>query len=303
MNADPAPAGPEFRRRDIAIKSPAGDGVMALIEMGPADRPVDLVFSHANGFNALTYRHLLAPVAAEGFRVVAIDQRGHGRSRLEADPRDGHGSWLGYQQDLIGFLETLDQPPRVLAGHSMGGTAGLMAAGARPEMVRSLVLLDPVVLAEGMASEAGVTVMKNSPLAQGALRRRNAFASREAAVETYTGRGAFRTWPPEMLADYIADGLTPGPDGGLVLSCAPAWESANFAAYDHNAWDGFFRSACPIRILKAEIASTATIEARQDELVATGRVRIELIPGTSHFLPMERLDLSRAAMLEALQPG
>jgi pimeloyl-ACP methyl ester carboxylesterase len=273
---------------------------MALIEMGPVDRPVDLVFSHANGFNALTYRHLLAPVAQAGFRVAAIDERGHGRSRLTARARDGHGSWLGYQQDLIGFLETLDQPPRVVAGHSMGGTAGLMAAGARPEWVRSLVLLDPVVLPEGMATGLGVAAMKDSPLAQGALRRRNSFESRQAALEAYTGRGAFRTWPAEMLADYIADGLTPGPEGGFVLSCAPEWESANFAAHDHNAWDGFFQSTCPIHILKAEIASTANIEARTDALLATGRVRIDLIPGTSHFLPMERLDLSRAALLEAL---
>ncbi len=299
--SDPAAPGPDFRRREIPILSAAGDGVMAAVEMGPQDRPVDLVFSHANGFNALTYRHLLAPVAAAGFRILAIDQRGHGRSRLAADPGDGHGSWLGYQQDLIGLLETLDQPPGVVAGHSMGGTAGLMAAGARPELVRSLVLLDPVVLPEGMASEMGVAAMKNSPLAQGALKRRNLFDSREAAIASYTGRGAFRTWPAEMLADYVTDGLKPGPEGGLVLSCAPEWESANFAAHDHNAWDGFFNSDCPIRILKAETASTANIDARMDELLATGRIRIEMIPGTSHFLPMERLELSRQALLEA--PG
>jgi pimeloyl-ACP methyl ester carboxylesterase len=156
VQSDSAAPGPVFRRCEIAIRSPAGDGVMAAVEMGPQDRPVDLVFSHANGFNALTYRHLLAPVAAAGFRVLAIDQRGHGRSRLAADPRDGHGSWLDYQQDLVGLLETLDQPPKVVAGHSMGGTAGLMAAGARPELVRSLVLLEPVILPENRMGAAGL---------------------------------------------------------------------------------------------------------------------------------------------------
>ncbi|NBU26863.1 MAG: hypothetical protein EBS42_01200, partial [Caulobacteraceae bacterium] len=78
--SDPAAPDPDFRRREIPIRSPAGDGIMAAVEMGPQDRPFDLVFAHANGFNALTYRHLLAPVAAAGFRILAIDQRGHGRS-------------------------------------------------------------------------------------------------------------------------------------------------------------------------------------------------------------------------------
>ena len=36
---------------------------MSLLDFGDPKRPVDLVFIHANGFNALTYRTLLAPLS------------------------------------------------------------------------------------------------------------------------------------------------------------------------------------------------------------------------------------------------
>lgn len=299
MSTDPAPAGPDFRRRRIPINSPAGDGIMTAIEMGPDGQPVDLVFCHANGFNALTYRALLSPVAEAGYRVLAIDMRGHGLCELEADPGDGHGSWANFGADLIGLLETLEVPPKVVAGHSMGGTSGLVAAGLRPDLLGRLVLLDPVVMREDVARTLGASP-GSSPLAIGALRRRNQFDSKQAAYDAYLGRGAFKTWPAAMLADYLADGLVPAETGGFRLACAPAWESANFSAREHWPWPGFFNSTCPIRILKAEVGSTCSVDDRLDELAATGRITVETVPGTSHFLPMEVPDLVRAALLEAL---
>jgi pimeloyl-ACP methyl ester carboxylesterase len=86
------------RRRFIPIASRAGAGEMAVLEFGPADRPVDVVFVHANGFNGQTYRALLAPLSA-GLRVLAVDQRGHGSSRLAADP-DHRRNWLDLRDDL-----------------------------------------------------------------------------------------------------------------------------------------------------------------------------------------------------------
>ena len=52
---------------------------MSLLDFGDPKRPVDLVFVHANGFNALTYRTLLAPLSGS-LRIWAPDLRGHGGS-------------------------------------------------------------------------------------------------------------------------------------------------------------------------------------------------------------------------------
>ncbi|HEV7386122.1 MAG TPA: alpha/beta hydrolase, partial [Phenylobacterium sp.] len=45
---------PEPVLRTVAL--PARGGAMAALDFGPQDRPVDIVFSHANGFNGRTYR-------------------------------------------------------------------------------------------------------------------------------------------------------------------------------------------------------------------------------------------------------
>ncbi|KRB40478.1 alpha/beta fold hydrolase [Phenylobacterium sp. Root700] len=273
-------------------------GAMAALEFGDAARPIDVVFVHANGFNARTYRSILAPLA-EDFRILAVDQRGHGRSTLPADTA-GRTSWDGLRDDLLALLTTLDLRDVVLSGHSMGGTACVLAQAEAPERVRSLVLFDPVVVPSPSDHGIDPEAFTNSPLVQGALRRRAVFDSEAAVIGAYTGRGAFKTWTAEMLADYVADGFRERPDGQVELSCAPEWEASNFSSHAHDTWGAFERAQVPIRILKAEIASTCREDPRFDALVAAGRIEAETIPGTSHFLPMERPDLVQAELRKAL---
>ena len=285
------------RRRMIAIDSPAGPGEMAALEFGPQDRAIDLIFVHANGFNAQTYNSLLAPLAA-GLRVLAIDQRGHGATTLAAKG-EGRRSWLDLRDDLVALLKVLDGPPVVLAGHSMGATVSLLAAAARPDAVKGLVLLDPVIMPRLVALYAQVpwtsgALWKKMPIAQAALRRRSVFDDREAVVAAYTGRGAFKTWPETMLADYVDGGFVDRDDGKVELACAPAWEASNYSAQAHDPWRAIRKVTGPVRILRAERGSTCRIG---DRFARRGRdVRVETVAGTSHFLPMERPDLARDAI-------
>jgi pimeloyl-ACP methyl ester carboxylesterase len=274
------------------IAAPGRGGDTQGLEFGPQDRPIDIVFSHANGFNARTYRSILAPLAA-GLRILALDQRGHGRSGLAPFPLETRKSWDDLAGDLHAILEGLDVHGVVLAGHSMGGTISLLAAAAAPERVKALALFDPVIMPPELVAQSRAGQLADSPLVQGALRRRAIYPSHAAAVEAYSGRGAFRTWTPEMLADYVADGFKPTADGQVELSCAPAWEASNFTAHGHDPWPALAGLDVPIRILRAEEGSTCRIEGHEAELAAGGRVTVETVPGTSHFLPMERPDLVR----------
>jgi pimeloyl-ACP methyl ester carboxylesterase len=279
----------EPRQRMIPLAGRGGE--MAALDFGPQDRPLDLVFSHANGFNARTYRSILSPLAPE-FRLLAIDLRGHGASTLPARI-EGRPGWTEFRDDLLALLGEAAEGPVVLAGHSMGGTSSLLTAAEAPERVRSLVLFDPVIFPEAAQSDEA---REETPLVRGALRRRAEFESRGAAFEAYRGRGAFKTWSDEQLADYLAAGLRETTDGGLTLACAPDWEASNFRTHNYDPFEAFRRTRCPIRILKAEHGSTA----RLDLLEPDPRVRIATIPGASHFLPMERPELVRAALREAL---
>jgi pimeloyl-ACP methyl ester carboxylesterase len=272
-----------------------GAGEIAIMDFGPADRPVDLVFLHANGFNARTYRHILGPMGAR-FRVLAFDQRGHGATSL-ATETSGRRDWLDLRDDLMALLRSLDLHDVVLSGHSMGATACLLAAAATSR-VRHLVLFDPVIIPRPMVEGA-----PDSPMVLGALRRRARFASREEALAAYRGRGAFRTWPNEILIDYLAAGLKATPEGDLTLACAPTWEASNYAVHGHDSWAALRETTIPIDILTAETGSTFRRVGAPDLATFAPRVRVETVAGSTHFLPMERPELVRAALTAAVLGG
>ena len=287
--------------RTVRVNLPSRGGEMSALEFGPADRPVDILFAHANGFNARTYASILAPLAAD-FRILAIDQRGHGRSGLPPQI-EGRTSWYDLRDDLLALLDVMDLTNLVLAGHSMGGTASILASAEAPLRVKSLVLFDPVVLSPEVIAAYRREEPVESPLVHGALRRRSVFPNRAAVIEAYAGRGAFKSWTPAMLADYVADGFREHPGGGVELTCPPQWEASNFTCQAHDPWDAFARSTAPISIFRAEHASTCRLEGQEAELTATGRVTLETVPGTTHFLPMERPELvARALRAAASKP-
>ena len=266
---------------------------MAALDFGSPDRPVDLVFSHANGFNARTYRTILAPLAVD-YRILAIDMRGHGRSELPT-PVETRRSWDDLKADLLAFIEAADiDRPVVLAGHSMGATVSLLTAAAAKATARALVLFEPVILPRGVQG-----VPEEAPLAQGALRRRAVFASRQEALDAYTGRGAFKTWPAQILADYVQDAFRDQADGSVTLSTTPAWEFSNFTRQAHDSLEALQHVECPTWIFTAEHNSTCRLDPGAAE--GLPNVRIERCAGASHFLPMERPELVRTALIEALR--
>jgi pimeloyl-ACP methyl ester carboxylesterase len=76
------------------------------------------------------------PLSAAGYRVIAVDHRGHGRGmRAPADFRLDDCA-----DDAVGVLLELGLGPALVAGYSMGGPIALLAARRHPQAVRGLVL-------------------------------------------------------------------------------------------------------------------------------------------------------------------
>lgn len=275
--------------RSRTFQLPSRGGAMAALEFGPKTRPIDIVFSHANGFNARTYRTILAPLA-KSLRILAPDLRGHGATTLPAEPQ-GWPGWSGFAEDLGALLETAIDGPVTLAGHSLGATTSLLAAVASPARVGKLVLFEPVLLDEAALRRP----LSDLPITRAALRRRATFPDRAAALEAYRGRGAFATWSEAQLADYVAAGFHDTPAGEVTLACRPEWEASTYALQNYDALQALEQVRRPVRILAGETGSSVGARVRDSGLVA-----VETIPGTSHFLPMERPDLARQALGEAV---
>ena len=76
-----------------------------------------IVFSHGWPLNADTWDDQMLFAASHGYRAIAHDRRGHGRS---SQPWDGNNMDT-YADDLAELIETLDLQNVVLVGHSTGG--------------------------------------------------------------------------------------------------------------------------------------------------------------------------------------
>ncbi len=286
------------RRLTVPVNNRFGVGELSAMDFGDEKRPVDLIFVHANGFNAATYRSLLAPLSGS-LRILAPDLRGHGRTRLPTDMA-GRFAWTDHRDDLIALLDSLDGPPVALAGHSMGGTTALLAAAERPGMVSRLLMLDPVILDRWAVAMFQLPLLRGLPrrmaITKGAMRRRREFESPQQALESWRGRGAFRGWSEMMLADYVSEAFVEVEGGGVRLSCAPEWEAANYAAQSHDPWRALKRLDRPVRILKAARGSTCALSAAPRSMP---NVTVDLVAEGTHLFPMLKPDVARDALFEA----
>jgi len=101
-------------------------GIQISCQLSGADNAQPMVFLHGLGEQAASWQSV-EPGFASGFRVVAVDLRGHGAS-------DWPGSYTYelMRDDVLAVLDALDLHDIVLVGHSMGGVVAYLVAQAQP---------------------------------------------------------------------------------------------------------------------------------------------------------------------------
>ena len=278
----------------VRISPTLADGIMSTLEWendGPA-----LHFAHANGFNAQTYQSLLQPLSGR-FHIHASDARGHGFSTLPT-PDGFAAGWTCFRDDLIALLEQLETGPAILAGHSMGGVMSLMAAALRPDLVRGLVLIEPVfvpALAPLKMRLSRIMTRDAEPhLADRAAKRRDLFESGMEIEQSYRGRGAFRHWPDTMLHDYVEGGILPTEDGRVRLACSPRVEAECFRSAPIARYRLAAQIRCPVTLIHGEGAgSTCSPALARAFKRKKPDTRVVAVKGVGHFLPMQRPEIVR----------
>lgn len=94
-----------------------------------------------HGFPELGYswRHQLASLAGAGFRAVAPDQRGYGKT----DCPDSIDAYQIFELvgDIVGMVHALGEEKAVIVGHDWGAPVAYHCALLRPDIFHSLILL------------------------------------------------------------------------------------------------------------------------------------------------------------------
>lgn len=116
-----------------------GDGTLHVVDRGMGETAVVLV--HGLGGDTTHWLSQLEGLSAD-WRVVAFDQRGHGRS---SRPLDGVYTVDALVTDLEVVRLALGIRKMVLVGHSMSGVTLTLYAGLHPDALAGLVYLDAVV--------------------------------------------------------------------------------------------------------------------------------------------------------------
>ena len=244
-----------------------------------------------------------APLLASdlGYRVLAVDLRGHGDSARLAS---GH-AWMAIALDL-GLLAASFEEPIRFVGHSFGAGLSMYAAGVWPEHVRWVVNLDGLgppeeeVLpaSERPARDWAADAARSFDFAERALltpgRR---YASREEMVER---RAAVNVRLPRAWVEHLVEHGSVEDEGGWRWKADPVfstgfpgdWDPEGIVA-EHELIE------CPLLVVTGAEPDTWSdlSEAETARRLATFRdVRHVAIPGAGHYVHVERPDEVLAAV-------
>ena len=133
-----------------------------------------ITFSHGWPLNSDAWENQLLFFAQNGFRVVAHDRRGHGRS---SQPWDGN-EMNTYAEDLASVIETLDLKDITMVGHSTGGGEVVRYIGRHgTKRVAAAVLIGavPPIMAQSAANPEGLPIEVFDGLRSSLIRDRSQF--------------------------------------------------------------------------------------------------------------------------------
>lgn len=267
------------------------DGVEIFYKDWGSGPPV--VFSHGWPLNADAWDRQLKAVADAGYRAVAHDRRGHGRSTQTYVGNDMDH----YADDLAALLTTLDLRDVVLVGHSTGGGEVVhYLARHGSQRVRSAVLLGavPPLMLQTPDNPEGTPRESFDAIREGVLTDRSQFY-RELAVPFYGANREGATVSEGVREQFWR----------LSMQCglAAAYDCvAQFSAVDFTA--DLCAIDVPVLVAHGDDDQIVPIEAsalRSSRLVKDAILKI--YPGAPHGLATTHPDEFNRDLLDFIQTG
>lgn len=263
----------------MPLRVPSTNGVdLALHDLGGSGPPL-LVF-HATGFHGRTYLPMAAALT-DRFHVWAPDLRGHGAS---TPPDDANFAWQGMADDVLACADALGISGFHAFGHSMGGTAALLAESRRPGLLRSAYFFEPIFVPAEWKAGVHENLME-----QAARRRREVFPSRAEALYRYASKTVLgRELRADSLAAYVEHGFDDLADGSVRLACRAEHEANTFAAEDKIDLEVLDRIEVPVVIGIGHLtASPGPADGARRVAERLPRARLVEYDFLGHFGPLQ----------------
>jgi len=253
----------------------------------------------ANGFPVGVYQPLLNKLSAH-YNIGALANRALWQPRIEL-----HKSrrWQIYADDLINYLEHQNVGPVIGVGHSLGGTATVLAAIKRPDLFSKLILIEPAMTAKPLALMLKVLpkgiVSKINP-AKGTLNKPDRFISREQFHNYIKKFNGYAKFSDEMFELFSQHSLVDSDDGHFELAFPKKWEAHNYTQ-PPNIMSHLSKLTVPVVGLrgKPSLFFSAKMWSQWRKVGATNSQFFES-PAHGHLLPLEAPALCADLILQGL---
>jgi esterase len=216
-------------------------GTLAYLDSG---RQGDaLVALHSHWMEGLTFAPLAAALAPQ-WRVIALDQRGHGHS--SHTPTYTRADYLG---DLSALFDHLGLSNAVLLGNSLGGANAYQFAARHPDKVRALIVED-----------IGAEIENDTSFA---LAWEGTFTTKDDLAQRIGPR----------FLPYLEDSIRQTANG-WKLAFEPREMLISQSHLNGNYWQDWLASTCPALLLRGKQSRVTTQE--QFEQMAARRPNTQL---------------------------
>ena len=231
------------------------DGVaLSYLDAG-GDGPV-LIALHSHWMEGLTFAPLAAALAPR-WRVVALDQRGHGHSsHTQVHTRE---AYLG---DIAALYAHLSLDKAVLLGNSLGGVNAYQFAARHEQRVRALVIEDMDVVVDDDISSS--------------LAWAGEFPTQEAL--------AARIGP--RLSPYLEESFRQTPSGSWRLAFDPTEMVISQEQLNGDHWADWLASRCPALLIRGRDSKVTTADELEQMATRRPHTRLVTLEG-SHVLHVD----------------
>ena len=257
-------------------------------EWGAPTAPAVILLHGVTG-HARTWDEEAAALASR-YRVLALDQRGHG----DSDPSPNADYTVATMAaDLDAFARALALTRVSIVGLSMGGRVAIAFAGTEPARVDRLMIVDigPDISAAGMARVG--TLMARSPELFPSLEQALAFHRLTNPLYTET-----------MLRHRVEHGTRPV-EGGLTWKYDRGLRDAVRSGTWRDPidlWPLWRDIACPILIVRGADSDVLSAETAKRMLEENAHAHFAEVPGAGHTVPGDQPQAFRT-LLSTFLPG